>query len=227
MSVRRLGGWSAIATTALFVAGIVVSASAGIETLIPPDGDDIEDWATHVHDHPGSLEVGAGLIVLGGLAATVALVCVHAVLRDAFGELVIVPYLTVAAMTLVTVSHVMPVGIGQHLVPAYLDARGGPGELSGSLRTWAAVDNALNLAGDVTLWGVVVPMVGYAVVRTRALARWIGWLGIVVGVLGGWLGLLSTVVPAVDAVTGLGFLAFFVWMTAMGVALLRRTAAPA
>jgi hypothetical protein len=228
MSVRRWGAWSAIATTALFVGGVAVAASAGIQTLIPPRGDDLDGWATHVHDHLGSLEVSATLVVLGGLAATVALLCFHEVLRGAHPMLFTLPYLAVVSMTLVTISHLMPVSIGQHLVPAYLDpGGGGQAAVSASVRTWVAFDNDLNLVGDLTLWGVVVPMVAFASLATRAVPRWIGWLGLVVGVLGGWVGFLGTVVPAVEGVAGLAFLGFFIWMTAMGVALLRSPAPPA
>jgi hypothetical protein len=46
---------------------------------------------------------------------------------------------------------------------------------------------------------VVVPLYALAILTTRALPRWIGWLGLLVGALAGWLGLLSPI-PAASCV---------------------------
>jgi hypothetical protein len=85
----------------------------------------------------------------------------------------------------------------------------------------------LNYAGDVVLWGVVVPMYAYAALKTRVVGRWIGWLGFVVAFFAGWLGALAPASDAIDGITGIGFVGFFVWMTAMGVSLLLRERAAA
>jgi hypothetical protein len=79
---------------------------------------------------------------------------------------------------------------------------------------------ALNYAGDVLLWGVVVPMYSYAALKTRIVGRWIGWLGFVVAFFAGWLGLLAPASDVIDGITFIGFVGFFVWMAAMGVSLL-------
>jgi LytS/YehU family sensor histidine kinase len=65
-------------------------------------------------------------------------------------------------------------------------------------------------------------MFAVAVLRTRALPRWIGWLGILVGALAGWLGLLSPASGVVESISSIGFIGFFVFMLSMGVAILRR-----
>ena len=65
-------------------------------------------------------------------------------------------------------------------------------------------------------------MYAAAILITRALPRWIGWLGLVVGFLAGWLGLLAPASPVIANVSSLGFIGFFVFMLAMGIALLRR-----
>jgi hypothetical protein len=65
-------------------------------------------------------------------------------------------------------------------------------------------------------------MYAAAILITRALPRWIGWLGLVVGFLAGWLGLLAPASQVIANVSSLGFIGFFVFMLAMGIALLRR-----
>ena len=79
-------------------------------------------------------------------------------------------------------------------------------------------------AGDIILWGVVVPLYALASLKTRIVSRWIGWVGLVTAAFGGWLGLLSPASAVIEGFTGIGFLAFFVWIAAMGIALLRHPA---
>jgi hypothetical protein len=70
-------------------------------------------------------------------------------------------------------------------------------------------------------WAVAVKPYAWAALRTRAVPRWIGWVGLVTGVFAGWLGLFSPASSVIDGITFVGFVGFFVWIAAMGVALLR------
>jgi hypothetical protein len=69
---------------------------------------------------------------------------------------------------------------------------------------------------------VVIPLYAVAILTTRALPRWIGWLGLLVGALAGWLGLLSPASSVISGISSIGFIGFFVFMLSMGIALLRR-----
>ncbi len=222
VELRTIGGWAGIATTATFVAGIVLMAASGVETLIPDTGPAAQTWVAEVDAGGSAFLAGGWLVVLGGVVALVALVGFHDALRDSGPWLVLAPVLAVLAMTLVTASHVIPLGMASHFVPGYVaaDAPVQSG-LAVTLQVLAAVSLGLNLAGDTVLWGVVVPMYAVAVLRSAVLPHWIGWLGLFTALFGGWLGVLGAVVPAVEDFTFLGFLAFFVWMAAMGVAVLR------
>jgi hypothetical protein len=53
--------------------------------------------------------------------------------------------------------------------------------------------------------------------------RWIGWLGVGAGVLAGLGDALSPASSVIEAITFIGFIAFFVWTAAMGVSLIRRS----
>ena len=79
--------------------------------------------------------------------------------------------------------------------------------------------------GDILVWGVTTPLFAIAVLRTSAVPRWIGWVGIVSAVFAGWLGLLSPVSSIAEGLGTIGFLAFFIFMASLGVALLRRRTA--
>jgi hypothetical protein len=71
---------------------------------------------------------------------------------------------------------------------------------------------------------VFVPLYAWASLRTRVVPRWIGWLGLFTAVFAGWLGLFAPAPSVIDGLTFFGFVGFFAWMAAMGIALLRRGA---
>lgn len=88
--------------------------------------------------------------------------------------------------------------------------------------TLANLSLILNYTGNALGWGVAVPLFAIAILQTRAVARWIGWLGLFVAVFAGWLGLLSPASSAIEGITVIGFIAFFVFMPSLGIAILLR-----
>jgi hypothetical protein len=66
--------------------------------------------------------------------------------------------------------------MGYELVPGYVAAD--PGGQATLAATFAATALVTNAAGNFLGWGVVVPLYAVAILTTRALPRWIGWLGL-------------------------------------------------
>jgi hypothetical protein len=223
MDLARLGGGCAVLTTASFLVGIVLMASSGVQTLIPDTGVDNLKWIEDV-DSAGDLFIaGAWLTILGGVFGLIALVCVYDAFRDAGRLMILAPVLAVVGLTLVTISHLIPIAMASELVPGYVDADASTKDsLTVVSNALARISLAVNYTGDILLWGVVVPMYAFAILRTRVIARWIGWLGMVAAFFAGWLGLLSPLSSLIDGITFIGFVAFFVFMASMGIALLRR-----
>jgi len=196
--------------------------SSGVELLIPETGEPGLEWVADVDAASGLFFVGAWLIILMGFLGIVAFVGFYDVLRKAGTVMVLAPVLGTVGLTLVTVSHLVPISMSYQLVPAYSDADpAGQATLAATFDTFAATALVTNSAGNFLGWGVAVPMFAAAILRTRALPRWIGWLGLVVGILAGWLGLLSPVSGVIEGISGIGFIGFFVFMLSMGVAILR------
>jgi hypothetical protein len=223
LKLANVGAVCAIATVVLFVAGGVLMGTSGVEVLIPETGQAGRDWVADVDQADWRFLTGAWLIILMGFVGIVALIGFYARLREAGEAFVLAPVLGAIGLTLVTVSHLIPIAMAYELVPAYVGAGAdGQSTLSATADTLAAMALVTNSAGNFLGWGVAVPMFAVAILTTRQLPRWIGWLGLVVAVLAGWLGLLGPASSVLEAVSGLGFVGFFVFMLSMGVAMLRR-----
>ena len=223
VSLTTVGAVCAILTTASFVVGIALMASSGVQVLIPETGKGAFDWIADVDDAGGLFIAGAWFVILGGMLGLVAIVGFYDALRSAGPALILAPILGAVGMTLVTISHLIPIAMAYELVPGYTDATGAARASVGvTAETLAATALVINHTGDALLWGVVVPLVAFASLKTAVVPRWIGWLGIFTGVVAGWLGLLSPASSVIEGITFLGFVSFFVWVACMGVALLRR-----
>ena len=215
MSLTRIGAWCAIGLVVAFVAGIALMAASGVQVLIPETGKDGLDWIADVDDASGAFFAGAWLVIVGGVLGLVGLIGFYDYLRRAGDWLLLAPILGVFGLTLVTISHLLPIAMAYELVPDFRDAD------ANTFDTLASLALVLNYTGDVVLWGVVVPMYALAVLKTGLVRRWIGWLALGVWVFAGIGDALSPLSGAIEELTFIGFVGFFVWMSAMGVSLLR------
>jgi hypothetical protein len=223
LNLVKVGAVCAVSITVCFVIGIVFMASSGVQVLIPDTGKDAVDWINDVNDASGLFFAGAWLVILGGLLGLVAFLGFYEVLRRASPIMILAPILGAIGLVFVTISHALPIAMGYELVPGYVGASGAAKEsLRVTTDTLAVSALVFNYIGDALVWAVVVPMYAWASLALRAVPRWIGWLGLFTGLFAGVLGLLSPASSVIDGVTFVGFVGFFVWMAAMGIALLRR-----
>jgi hypothetical protein len=225
LRLSTVGAVCAIGTVVCFVLGAAAMGSSGVGVLIPETGRPGLDWIAEVDAAGGLFFTGAWLVILMGFLGIVAFVGFYDTLREAGPVMILAPILGAIGLTLVTVSHLIPIAMAYELVPAYTDADpAGQATLAATADTFAGTALVTNAAGNFLGWGVVVPLYAVAILTTRALPRWIGWLGLLVGVLAGWLGLLSPASSVISVISTIGFIGFFVFMLSMGVALLwRRT----
>ena len=223
LKLSTVAAVSALATVISFVAGAAAMASSGVGVLIPETGRPGRDWIAAVDGAGAVFFIGAWLVILMGFLGIIALVGFYDTLRVAGPVMILAPILGAVGLTLVTISHLIPIAMSYELVPAYTAADpAGQAALGEAADTFAAFALVTNAAGNFLGWGVVVPLYSVAILTTRAVPRWIGWLGLLVGVLAGWLGLLSPASSVISAISSIGFIGFFVFMLSMGIALLRR-----
>jgi hypothetical protein len=207
-----VGAACAIATVIAFVVGIVFMATSGVQVLIPETGKNGLDWIRDVDEAGGAFFVGAWLLILGGVLGLVGLIGFYEALRRVGSWFVLAPILGAVGLTLVTISHLIPIAMAYELVPGYVSGDAATrASLATTADTFAVLARVVNYTGDVILWGVVVPMYAIAVLKTSVLPRWIGWLGVGVGVFAGLGDALSPASSVIEGITFIGFVGFFVW----------------
>ena len=223
----KAGAACALVAVAGFVVGIAVMATSGVQVLIPETGQNGLDWIADVQDAGDAFVVGATIVVFAGLFGLVAFLGFYEALRSAGPLMIVAPVAGVAGMVLVTISHATPIAIALELAPAYSSAdETTRSTLAVTADTLAEFCLLMNYFGDALAWAVTTPLFAFAILRTAVVPRWIGWVGLVSAVFAGWLGLLSPLSSVVDGLTTIGFFAFFLFLASLGVALLRRRAAP-
>lgn len=223
LSLAVVGAVCALITVAGFVVGIVLSIFGGVEVLIPETGTEGVKWIADVQDAGDLFFVSAWFVVFAGLVGLIALVGFYDALRHAGPVMIVAPIAGVVGLTLVTISHVIPVAMAHELAPGYSEANEATqASLGVTFDTFASLSGLTNYFGNALGWGVTVPLYAIAILKTSALPRWIGWLGLVVALLAGWLGLLAPASNAVEGLTGIGFVGFFVFLASMGIAILFR-----
>ncbi len=226
--LTTVGAWSAILMVPVLVLGVGLLATSGAQDLLPATGPAGEIWLLAVAGHTGRFTAGGWLLVLMGFLAMVAFVGIQQALPGRNESLVLAPVLGLVGMTLVQASHLIPIAMASHLAPAFAAATGPARTNLATLSdTLAAVAQLLNTAGNAVVWGVTVPMLAWTILRTGAMARPVGWLGVVAAVFAGWLGPFAAASPVVEGLSTIGFLAFFLFMPSAGVSILRRQRRPA
>jgi hypothetical protein len=218
--LSTIGAVAALVTVAGFAVGIAMMATNGVQVLIPETGKDGAEWAADVQDAGNWFVVGAAIVGLAGFAGMIALIGFYDVLKGAGPVMILAPILGAVGLTLVTVSHVVPIAIAQELAPSYSPLRADTFDTFASLCLW------LNYFGNVLNWAVVTPLYAFAILTTRVLPRWIGYIGLVAAFFAGWLGLLAPASSLLEGITTIGFFAFFIFIAAMGVAILRLRGEP-
>ncbi|MGH3103456.1 MAG: hypothetical protein ACRDN6_05095 [Gaiellaceae bacterium] len=227
LSLATVGAVCALVAVVGFVVGIVLMVSSGVQVLIPETGEEGLEWIADVQDSGDLFFVGAWLGIFAGLFGLVALVGFYDALRGAGPVMIIAPIAGAVGLTLVTISHVIPVAMAYELAPGYSQANDATqAALAVTTDTLAMVCLLTNYVGNALGWGVAVPLYAIAILKTSVVPKWIGWLGMVVAVFAGWLGLLGPASDVIAGVSAIGFLGFFVFMASMGIALLRRPAPP-
>ena len=132
--------------------------ASGVESLIPETGELGLDWIADVDAASGLFFAGAWLIVFMGFQGIVAFLGIYNVLRGAGVVMVPAPVLGTVRLTLVTVSHLLPISLAYELVLSYSGVEPAVLATSGAtFDTFTATALVTNCAGNFRGWGCPTP----------------------------------------------------------------------
>ena len=216
-SIQKMGGIGALVASGTFVVGLAmfvtifgdfVSASdpAAAVEFVANNQAALYVWNITIH------------IVFGIVLVPLALAIADR-LREARSPLARVASVFGLIWSGVIISTGMIVNIAYATVS---DLQGTDPEMASTV--WATLDAVTNGlgGGNEVLGGVWVLGISIVALRERLFARWVNYLGVVMGVAG-----LVTVVPALEEVGAIFGLGLIVWFVAVGITLIKDGGRPA
>lgn len=215
--VRWAGGLSAV----LYVATVVVAVGLFVATGLF-EARSAAGALPVFADSPTITALAGWLFVAAPIALAMAGLGVYVAVRRA-GSLVTLGLLAIlGGSLLVLIRNVFWLAMGTELAPAYAGSTGeGPDIHVAIGDTLLGVGTILgDQVGGVLIAGVAVPILSVAMLRIRFGSRWLARLGFVVA-LSAPFTYFATVGELFELINLLGFVAFLVWMAAVGSALLR------
>ena len=117
LRLSTVGAVCALGTVICFVLGGVAMGSSGVGVLIPEAGPPGRELIASVAGAGWLFFAGAWLIILMGYLGIVALVGFYDTLRSAGPVMILAPILGAVGLTLVTVSHLIPIGWAMNSYP--------------------------------------------------------------------------------------------------------------
>ena len=152
-----------------------------------------------------------------------ALIGFYDALKGAGPTMILAPILVALGWTLVTVSHLVPLAMAYELAPAYAEATpAAQASLAVTADTLSSFSPRDELRRQCARLGRRRPALRLRDPEDGRCAAVDRLARLVRRVFAGWLSLLGPASSAIEGLTVLGFLGFFVFMASMGVALLRR-----
>ena len=218
VGLLKVSGVCAILTAATLLVGLILL----LGPVDYPDTDDIGTILLALDNDRVAYLTARWFILFGLVLAMASSLGFYYVLREAGGLLSIAIIGFITGTVFVMIQSFIELAIAYELVPAYVDATAATRPALEVMGNTLHVTGVLSVVvGNVLSFGIGVALFALATLRTSAIPKWLGWLGLLVAVLGGWLGLLAPVSGAFQIVSTIGSVAFSAWMVLMGIALLR------
>jgi len=220
-SFVKVVGVCSILFVVIFIVTFILYSAAGVEE----DPGEIEAYLQNVHNN--TLYAGGYWVFVPGFLFLIPIFLgFYQAFREGGGVLWVAVAASLVGVTLLLTSQVISLGIVRQLASGYAEAG------SSSRPALEVMAKALL---ETTVWadsiglflslGIGVVLVSIGVLRTNVIGHWLGWVGVVIGVLEAItnplypvLGISSLFFTIVYSVA---FIITLVWFLIMGVFLLR------
>jgi hypothetical protein len=220
-SFVNVAGVCSIVFVVIFIFSFILYSAAGVEE----DPEQIEAYLQNVHNN--TLYAGGYWVFVPGFLFLIPIFLgFYQALREGGGILWVALAVSLMGVTLLLTSQVISLGIVRQLASGYAEA---------GFSERPALEVMAKTLLETTVWadsiglflslGIGVVLVSIGVLRTNVIGHWLGWVGVVIGVLEAItnplypvLGISSLFFTIVYSVA---FIITMVWFLVMGVFLLR------
>jgi len=220
-SFVKVAGVCSIIFVVIFIFSFILYSAAGVEE----DPGEIEAYLQNVHNN--TLYAGGYWVFVPGFLLLIPIFLgFYQALREGGGILWVAVAASLVGVTLLLVSQIISLGIVLQLASGYAEA--GIGDRPALELMAKALLETTVWADSIGLFlslGIGVVLVSIGVLRTNVIGHWLGWVGLLIGVLVtitnplypvlGFSSLFFTIVYSV------AFILTFPWFVIMGVFLLR------
>lgn len=210
-SIQKLGGIGALAAAGTFVVGIAMFATIFMDFVNATDPSAAVEF---IVDNQLPLYVWNNVIhIVFGIVLVPLVLAVGDRLRTAHSPLARVSSVFGLIWSGVIIATGMILNISYVTVS---DLQAANSEMAATV--WAGLDAVTNGlgGGNEVLGGIWVLGISIVALRERLFARWINYLGVVMGVSA-----LLTIIPALEDVGAVFGLGLIVWFVAVGITLIK------
>lgn len=216
--LELVSGICAILLLIVVIAGFVLFGMTEVT-----DSQDAIELLPAIDNDKGLIATSSWLFVLAPLLLLGTVPGFFSALRQAGDVLWIAAVASVVGVVLLILSASIELAIIYEIATPYVE--GGPEAGADLLVLGDTLFRLSFLArslGDVIFTGIGSLIFSLAMLQTGFASKWLAWLGLV-GAVGHWFVPLSQVSEVFEILFLIGELAFFIWLTIVGVILLRRS----
>ena len=210
-STQRLGGIGALIAAGTFVVGLAMIATILMDFV---NATDPAEAVAFIADNQVALYVWNNIIhIVFGIALVPLVLAIGDRLRSAHSPLARIS----SVFGLIWAGVIIATGMITNIAYATVsDLQATDPEMASSV--WASLDAVTNGlgGGNEVLGGIWVLGISIVALRERLFARWVNYLGVVMGVSA-----LLTIVPALEDVGAVFGLGLIVWFVAVGITLIK------
>ena len=218
LNVQRVGGAAAILYSPVVMVFFILFI-AGTELL---DAETASEFLPLLAEDKGVIVAGSVLLTVAPLLVAVAGMGIFHMLRGAGSLMWIALFGFVGGGLAILYRPFVWIAMALELAPAYVEADPeAKSTLAAVGDTFETFALGADMVGAVLVAGIGVLLFSIAILQTGVVARWVGWLGIVIAFFDGWLTLLIPVSEVFEVITFVLFPGFWIWMIAVGVTALR------
>lgn len=216
ISLQKVSGACAILTVIVVIVGFTLFAT----TDVSDSGDAVENLPA-IDADKGIVAASSWLLTLAPILLLGTIPGLFRALRGAGDVIWIAVLASITGGFLLIPSTLIELAVIYEIATPYVEA--GP-EAGAELLVLAdallSVSLLSRIIGDVIFTGIGGLLFSLAILQTGFAPKWVGWLGLIAAV-GHWFFLMSEVSVAFELIYLVGEIAFFLWLVAIGVVLLR------